>query len=88
MNILTSSGLCGRYVSDWAGPDAVFRSLRIRLGAPNHPHDTMTMYGSVASGDASRTAGGVVEVAVRGANSLGDHVVGHGRARAAGERQA
>jgi uncharacterized protein len=75
MNILTSSGLCGRYVSDWAGPDAVFRSLRIRLGAPNHPHDTMTMYGSVA-GVTAEGAGGVVEVSVRGANSLGDHVVG------------
>jgi uncharacterized protein len=75
MNILTSSGLCGRYVGDWAGPDAVFRSLRIRLGAPNHPHDTMTMYGSVTGATASGD-GGVVEVSVRGANSLGDHVVG------------
>jgi uncharacterized protein len=75
MNILTSSGLCGRYVSDWAGPEAVFRSLRIRLGAPNHPHDTMTMYGSVTAATAEG-AGGVVEVSLRGANSLGDHVVG------------
>ncbi len=49
MNILSSSGLAARYLSDWAGPDAIFRNLKIRLGAPNHPYDCMTMSGRVAS---------------------------------------
>ena len=71
MNILTSNGFVGRYITDWAGPDALLKSVNIRLGAPNYPGDTMTMTGSV-----TEKADGVIEVAVRGANSLGDHLVG------------
>ena len=72
MNILTTNGYVGRYVTDWAGPDAVLKKVAIRLGAPNYPGDTMLMTGQVKSkGD-----GGLVEVEIRGANNLGDHVVG------------
>ncbi len=75
MNILTTSGLCARYVSDWAGPDALLRKLSIRLGAPNYPGDTMTMWGSVLS--ATNQGGrGQVELALRGYNHIGDHVTG------------
>jgi len=75
MNILTTGGLCGRYLSDWAGPEAVMRSLNIRLGAPNYPHDTMTMSGTVL---AKNTQDGhdLIEVSIRGYNSRGDHVTG------------
>jgi acyl dehydratase len=71
MNILSTNGFVGRFITDWAGPDAVLKSVKIRLGAPNHPGDTMTMTGQVAKKD-----DGVVEVQVRGANDLGDHVTG------------
>jgi len=72
MNILTTNGFVGRFVTDWAGPDAVIRRVSIRLGAPNYPGDTMTLTGQVtAKGDDN-----VVELAVRGANGLGDHVTG------------
>jgi acyl dehydratase len=71
MNILTSSGLVARYVTDWAGPEALLTSLRIRLGAPNYPGDVMTFSGRVASVEA-----GVLEIGLAGANSLGDHVTG------------
>ncbi len=37
MNILTTNGLVGRYVSDWAGPNALIRHVTIRLGTPNPP---------------------------------------------------
>jgi hypothetical protein len=71
MNILTTNGFVGRYITDWAGRDAVIKKVSIRLGAPNYPGDTMTLTGSVkGKGD------GVVDVSVRGANSLGDHVSG------------
>ena len=73
MNILTTNGFVGRFVTDWAGPDAIIRSVKIRLGAPNYPGDTMTMTGEVTALDRdTRTA----TVAVRGANSLGEHVNG------------
>jgi hypothetical protein len=71
MNILSTNGFVGRYVTDWAGPDAIIRSVSIRLGVPNYPGDSMTMTGSVTA-----KADGVVDVSVRGANGLGDHVTG------------
>jgi len=73
MNILSSNGFVGRFVTDWAGPDAILKKVSIRLGAPNHPGDTMHMTGVVIAKDDSA---GTIEVAVRGANSLGDHVTG------------
>jgi acyl dehydratase len=75
MNILTTTGLCGRYVSDWAGPEASMRWLAIRLGAPNYPHDTMTLEASVLA-KRSESGSGLVEVGLRGHNRLGDHVTG------------
>jgi acyl dehydratase len=71
MNILTTNGFVGRFITDWAGPDAVIKKVAIRLGAPNYPGDTMTLTGTVTKVD-----GGRVEVDVKGANSIGDHVTG------------
>jgi len=78
MNILSTNGLVGRYVTDWAGPGAVLTDVNIRLGAPNYPDDTMTLTGSVTSKDelADADGKGAVEVTLRGANALGDHVTG------------
>ena len=71
MNILTTNGLVEGFVTSWAGPTAVVRRVRIRLGAPNYPGDTMTMTGAVATVDGPR-----IVVDVRGENSLGTHVSG------------
>jgi acyl dehydratase len=71
VNILTTTGLVQRYVTDWAGPQALVRKVAIRLGVPCYAGDTLTF-----SGQASRGADGEVEVAVTGRCSLGDHVTG------------
>ncbi|MFF1844769.1 MaoC family dehydratase [Streptomyces sp. NPDC058217] len=72
MNILTTNGLVGRYVTDHFGPSAVLQKVAIRLGAPNYPGDTMVLSGTVtALGD-----DGTAEVTVVGANGLGRHVTG------------
>ena len=71
MNILTTNGFVGRYVTDWAGPKARLKKVSIRLGAPNYPGDTMTLKGEVTAVD-----GDDVTVKVVGSNSLGDHVTG------------
>jgi acyl dehydratase len=79
MNILSTNGFVGRYVTDWTGPGALIEKVAIRLGAPNHPGDTMLLTGRVTSvaAPAERHDGrGVVEIAIRGANSRGDHVTG------------
>ena len=71
MNILTTNGYVGRFVTDWAGPEALLRRVDIRLGAPNYPGDTMTMTGRVKD-----KRDGVVTVEIVGRNDLGDHVTG------------
>ena len=78
MNILTTNGLVGRYVTDWSGPRSRLAEVNIRLGAPNYPDCTMTLTGSVTEKGALTDDGayGAVTVSLRGANNLGDHVTG------------
>ncbi|MFE0423705.1 MaoC family dehydratase [Streptomyces sp. NPDC058953] len=90
MNILTTNGLVGRYVTDCLGTRAALRRVAIRLGVPNYPGDTMVLRGTVASVDecpaaapdfAAPDTGGteatrIAEVRIVGTNSLGRHVTG------------
>jgi acyl dehydratase len=78
MNILTTNGLVGRYVTDWSGPRSRLTAVDVRLGAPNYPGSVMTLTGSVTEKGpvAEDGASGLVTVSVRGANALGDHVTG------------
>ncbi len=87
MNILTTNGLVGRYITDWSGPKGHIKEVNIRLGAPNYPDDTMVMYGQVASVEAiaQDPTRKMVVVAIRGTNSLGDHVTGTVRLTVPGE---
>jgi acyl dehydratase len=74
MNILTSQGLMTRFVTDWSGPEAVVRSLDIKLGAPNVPGMTMTVTGEVTAKD---DASALVDVRVVGENNIwGMHMQG------------
>jgi len=75
MNILTTNGFVGRFITDWAGPEAVLKRVAIRLGAPNYPYDTMRMTGRVTAKELEGGEGRIT-VEVTGANSLGDHVTG------------
>ena len=47
INILTTTGLVQRYVTDWAGPDALVRKVDIRLGVPCYAGDTLAISGRV-----------------------------------------
>ena len=78
MNILTTSGLVQRYVEGWAGPECEFKAVKIKLGAPNYPGDTMTFSGEVIALDAATQ---VAEIKLAGANSMGNHVTGTVRVR-------
>ena len=69
VNILTTTGLVERFVSAWAGPQAIFRSIAIRLGAPCYAGDTLRF-----SGHVSGRSGEQYTVAVTGRCGLGDHV--------------
>ncbi|GGU40166.1 MaoC family dehydratase [Nocardioides albus] len=71
MNILTSTALCERYVTDWAGPGVQIKGISIRLGAPAYPYDTLSF-----SGEVTEVADGIATITVTGAVSLGAHVTG------------
>jgi uncharacterized OB-fold protein/acyl dehydratase len=79
LNILTTTGLVQRYVTDWAGPEALVRSVAIRLGVPCYAGDKLTFSGQVTGSDGANqagSAGGDQVIAVTGACSLGSHVTG------------
>jgi hypothetical protein len=74
MNILTSQGLMTRFATDWSGPEAMVRSLDIKLGAPNVPGMIMTVTGEVK---AKSDEDGVVDIDIVGENNIwGMHMQG------------
>ena len=70
VNILTDTGLVQRYVTDWAGPNAVIKSISLRLGVPWYAYDTVTFKGEVTEINDE-----LIMLKVVGSNSLGDHVI-------------
>jgi hypothetical protein len=76
MNILTSNGYCVRFLTDWAGPEAMVKNLSIRLGVPCFPDDPLRFTGSVTAKTDGSAGENFVEVTFKGTNSLGDHVSG------------
>lgn len=73
MNILTTNGLVQRFVQTWSGPQGRLLDLKIKLGAPNYPGDTMTFSGTVTD---RRESDRTVEISLKGNNSMGSHVTG------------
>ncbi|MGV9744772.1 MaoC family dehydratase [Rhodococcus zopfii] len=69
VNILTDTGLVQRYVTDWAGPRAVIKSISLRLGVPWYAYDTLALTGTVVSVD-----DGLITLDIVGSNSLGNHI--------------
>jgi len=70
VNILTDTGLVQRFLTDWAGPSALIKSIGLRLGVPWYAYDTITF-----SGEVTAVEDGLITVKVFGRNSLGDHVI-------------
>jgi acyl dehydratase len=75
MNILSDTAYCSRYLTDWAGPDAMITNLAIRLGLPVHPGNRLEYTGAVTAvardGDDTR-----YDVAFRATTELGEHLSG------------
>jgi hypothetical protein len=79
VNILTDTGLVQRYITDWAGPTAMIKSIGLRLGVPWYAYDTVTFKGEVTAVEAadatSKEGPSVITLKIVGSNSLGDHVI-------------
>ena len=86
LNILTTTGLVQRYVAAWAGPDAVFRAISVRLGVPCHAGDTLTFTGEVTADNSTGRVVSVVGRCGQGGQVRGDHVTATVRLAPAGDR--
>jgi acyl dehydratase len=75
MNIHTTNGYVARFVTDWAGPEAMLRYLKIRLGVPAVPGQPLRFTGRVV-GVREEGDERAIDVEVRAANDLGDHATG------------
>lgn len=71
LNILTDIGLVQRFVSDWAGPEALVKSIKIRLGVPYYAGDTLVLSGRLTALD-----GREATVQVTGTVRAGEHLTG------------
>jgi acyl dehydratase len=75
MNIITDNAYCSRFLTDWAGPEAMVRKVAIRLGVPAYAGSKLEYSGTV-TGKSEEGDEGLVEVAFRAVNDQGDHVSG------------
>lgn len=75
MNILSDTGYCSRFLTDWAGPDAQVHRIAIRLGVPVFPGHTLTYTGRVTRAEVADGLGWV-DVEFAAVDDLGEHVSG------------
>ena len=75
MNIMTDNGYCSRFLTDWAGPEAMVRKIAIRLGVPAYAGTKLEYTGRV-TGKSEHGDEGLVEVEFRASTADGDHVSG------------
>jgi hypothetical protein len=69
INILTTTGLVQRYVTGWAGPNAMVRQVAIRLGVPCYAGDKLTFSGQVIRAGGERAGAGELAGPGRGAGA-------------------
>jgi acyl dehydratase len=74
-NILTDTGFCSRFLTDWAGPEAMVKKLAIRLGTPAFAGATLTFTGEV-TGRSEGDGEGLVEITFRAVTEMGEHLSG------------
>src|SRR6201991_3076020 len=68
MNILTTNGLCTKFLTDWAGPEAMVKKLAIRLGVPSFPNDPLRFTGDVTGTSEEADGEGLIEGTFKGRN--------------------
>ena len=48
LNIISTGGFVGKYLTDWSGPEGELRKISMKLGATVYPGDTLIAGGKVA----------------------------------------
>ena len=75
LNIMSDNGFCSRFLTDWAGPEAMVKKIAIRLGVPAYAGSKLEYTGAV-TGKSQVGDEGIVEVELRATNDQGDHLSG------------
>ena len=47
LNILSTGGFIGKYLTDWSGPEGELKKMTIKLGATVFPRDTLNTGGKI-----------------------------------------
>lgn len=74
-NIMSTNAYISRFLTDWAGPEALLKNIKVRLGVQVVPGQTLSFRGEVLNkqeGDGES----VIEVSVIASNGAGDHATG------------
>lgn len=82
MNILSTNGFVGRYLTDWAGAGSRIKNIKFNLGAPNYPGDQMVMSGEIKE-MIEEDGNDIAVIEFRGKNGMGNHVSGSARVQLA-----
>ena len=69
-NILTSTALCERYVTEWAGTDVQIKGVSLRLGAPAYPYETLSFAGEVTD-----ISDGIATITITASAEAGNHII-------------
>lgn len=75
MNILTTNGLIGKYITDWTGPTGELKSIQLRLAVPNYPGDILVLTGKVSK-KFEEDGNHLIEIEYLGKNKQGNHAKG------------
>jgi|SRR5699024_3317187 len=75
MNILTTNGLIGKYLTDWSGPTGEIKKISLNLAVPNYPGDHMVTTATITK-KYEENGQHLVEVEFIGKNKIGNHAAG------------
>jgi acyl dehydratase len=84
LNALTTAGLIGRFVTDWAGLNCRMTSLKLRLGRPAVAGRTLRLSGEVSDVTSTDGTGWAATISVTGSTEDGVHVTAVASAELAG----
>ncbi len=74
-NIFSTNAYISRFVTEWAGPEAILKNINIRLGVQAVPGQ-MLIYTGTVTGKSIEGDECVIDLAIKGTVATGDHATG------------
>lgn len=74
-NIMSTNAYIARFLTDWAGPEAVLKNINVRLGVQAVPGQNLQVTGAVTNKEVQGDEC-LIELSVKAAVETGDHATG------------